>query len=87
MFLSTPTKVAFRNDKSLKDKLVRSKFKNRNRRDPGIYKCASNLCQTCNIISLENEFTDRHRSRIYKINFDFDCNSQCGIYLITCKVC
>ena len=85
--LPTPPRVAFRNDKSLKDKLVRSKLKNPNRRDPGNYKCGSNLCQICNIISLENEFTDRHRSKTYKINFDFDCNSQCVIYLITCKVC
>ena len=49
---------AFRNNKSLKDKLVRSKLKNPNRRDSGNYKCGSNLCQICNIISLENEFTD-----------------------------
>ena len=85
--LPTPPRVAFRNDKSLKDKLVRSKIKSPNRRDPGKYKCGSNLCQICNIISLENEFTDRHKSKSYKINFDFYCNSQCVIYLITCKVC
>ena len=80
-------RVAFRNDKSLKDKLVRSKLKNPNRIDPANYKCTSNLCQICNIISLENEFTDRHRSKIQKISFDFDYNSHCVIYLITCKVC
>ena len=85
--LPTPPRVAFRNDISLKDKLVRSKLKNPNRRDPGNYKCGSNLCQICNIISVENRFTNRHRSKTYKINFDFDCNSQCVIYLITCKVC
>ena len=62
--LPTPPRVAFRNDKSLKDKLVSSKLKNPDRRDPGNYKCGSNLCQICNIISLENEFTDRHRSKI-----------------------
>ena len=62
--LPTPPRVAFRNDKSLKDKLVRSKLKNPNRIDPANYKCTSNLCQICNINSLENEFTDRHRSKI-----------------------
>ena len=33
--LPTPLRVAFPNDKSLKDKLARSKLKNLNRRDPG----------------------------------------------------
>ena len=84
--LPTPPRVAFRNDKSLKDKLVRSKLKNPNRRDPGNYKFESNLCQICNIIFFENEFTGRHRKKSYKINFDFDCNIQCIIYLTTCKV-
>ena len=37
--------------------------------------------------SLENEFTDRHRSKNYKIRFNFDCKSQCAIYLIICNVC
>ena len=85
--LPTQPRVAFWNDKSLKDKLVRSKLKNPNRRDPVNYKCGSNLCQICNMISWDDEFTDRDRSKTYKNNFDFDCDSQCVIYLITCKVC
>ena len=40
-----------------------------------------------NIISLENDFTNRDRNKTYKINFDFDCNIQCVMFLITCKVC
>lgn len=43
------------------------------------------MCQIYDIISLENGFTNRHKNRIYKIAFDFDCNSQCVIYLTTCK--
>ena len=43
--------------------------------------------QICDIISLEDEITDRYKSKTYKINFDLDCNSQCAIHLITCKVC
>ena len=66
--LPTPPRVAFQNDKLLKDKLVRSKLKNSNRWDSGNYKCGNNLCQICNIISLEIEFTDRHRTKTYKIN-------------------
>ena len=80
--IPTPPRVAL-----LKDKLGRSKLKNPNRRDPGHYKCGSNLSQICNIISLENELTDRRKSKTYKINFEFDCNSQCVIYLITLYFC
>ena len=85
--LPVPLRVAFWNEKSLKDEIVRSKQKILNKRAPGNYKCGKKLCQICNIISLENEFTNRHKSKIYKINFDFDCNSQCAVYLITCKFC
>ena len=42
--LPTPPRVAFRNDKSLKDQLVISKLKNPNRIGPASYKCTSNLC-------------------------------------------
>ena len=85
--LPAPQRVAFRDDKSIKDKLVRSKLKNPNKRVPENYKCGSRLCQICDLISLENEFTDRHKREKYKMNFDFDCSSQCLIYLITCNVC
>ena len=61
--LSAPRIVTFWNDKSLKERLVRSKLKNPNKIAPGNYKCGSKLCQICDIISLENEFTDRCKNK------------------------
>ena len=60
--LPVPLRVAFWNEKSLKDEIVRSKQKILNKSAPGNYKCGKKLCQICNIISLENEFTNRHKS-------------------------
>ena len=36
---------------------------NPNKIAPGNYKCGSKLCQNCDIISLENEFTDRCKNK------------------------
>ena len=85
--LPSPPRVAFRNDKSLKYKLVQSKLRNPNKRTLESNKYGSKLGQIYDIISLENEFTDRHKREAYEINVHFDCNGQFVIYLITCKVC
>ena len=53
--LPAPPRVAFRSNKSLNNKLIRSRLKNTNKRAPRNYKCGSKLCQICEIISLENE--------------------------------
>ena len=76
--LPTPLRVS---------KLVRSKLKNSNKRAPGNFKLGRQLCQNYDVISLENEFTNRHKSKTCKVNFDFECKIQCVIYLITYKVC
>ena len=36
-------------------------------------------CQIWDIIFSENEFTNRHRSKMYMINFDFDYKIPCEI--------
>ena len=33
------------------------------------------------------QFKSTVTGEIYKMNFHFDCNSLCVVYLITCKVC
>ena len=89
--LPIPSKVAFRNDISLKNKLVTSKpvrqIVKPNKRDSRNHECSGNLCQICHIIFLENEFNDIDKSLAYKKNFDFDSSSQFVIYLIAYKVC
>ena len=39
----------------------------------------------CNILESENELTNTRE--IYKINFHFHCNSECGVYLLTFNIC
>ena len=87
--LPSPPRVAFRNPKTLKDHLVRSKLKIRDSNDEenGIYKCGSINCNICNVLYLSNEFRSTVTGKRYHINFVFDCNSINVIYLLTCKRC
>ena len=85
--LPKPPRIAFRNPKTLRDKLVSSKFKLTE--DPGRdnFPCARSDCKICNILKPGKEFKSTVTGKIYKINFHFDCNNLCAVYLITCKVC
>lgn len=58
--LPSPPRVEYQNDKSLKYKIVRSKLKNQNKRAPKSNKGGSKLDQIYDMISLENEYTDRY---------------------------
>ena len=85
--LPKPPRIAFRNPKTLRDKLVSSKFKLTE--DPGRdnFPCARSDCKICNILKPGKEFKSTVTGKIYKMNFHFDCNNLCAVYLITCKVC
>ena len=85
--LPTPPRVAFRNSKNLKDKLVRSKLQPLVKAEPGNYVCKSNNCQICEILAPGKTFVSTKTSDNYTMNFHFDCNSSNVIYLLTCKVC
>ena len=87
--LPSPFRVPFRNPKTLKDHLVRSKLKIRdsNNEENGIYKCGNINCDICNVLYLSNEFQSTVTGKRYHINFKLDCNSINVIYLLTCKRC
>ena len=85
--LPKPPRAAFRNPKTLRDKLVRSKLKLADDADRGKFPCGRGNCEICNILKPGKEFKSRVIGEIYKMNFHFDCNSLCVFYLITCKVC
>ena len=34
-----------------------------------------------------NQFRSTVTGEVYKMNFHFNCNSDCVVYLLTCKVC
>ena len=85
--LPKPPRIAFRNPKTLREKLVRSKLKLTEDAERGNFPCGRGNCEVCNILKLGKQFKSTVTGEIYKINFHFDCNSLCVVYLITCKVC
>ena len=80
-------RVAFRNPKTLRDKLVRSKLKLTDDAERGNLPCGRDNCEICNILKPGKELKSTLTGEIYKMNFHFDCNSLCALYLITCKKC
>ena len=85
--LTSPPRVAFRNAKTLKDRLVRSKLKTKPNKEPGVFACGRSNCEICDVLLLGKEFKSSVTKKEYKINFNFNCNSENVIYLLTCKVC
>ena len=85
--LKSPPRVAFRNAKTLKDRLVRSKLRTDSDVETGVFKCNSKRCEICNFIEPSTEFKSFVTQKSYKINFRFDCNSSDVIYLLSRKIC
>ena len=85
--LKSPPRVAFRNAKTLKDRLVRSKLRNESEVETGSFKCNGKRCEVCNYIEPGSKFKSFVTQKSYEINFRFDCNSSDVIYLISCKIC
>ena len=78
--LPKPPSVAFRNPKTLRDKLVRSKLKLTDDAEQGNFPCGGGDCEICNILKPGKEFKSTLTGETYKMNSHFDCN-------ISCKVC
>ena len=85
--LPKPPRTAFPNPKTLRDKLICSKLKLTDDSEQGSFSCGRGNCEICNILKPDKEFKSTVTGEIYKMNFYFDCNSLCDLYLITCKVC
>ena len=82
--LPSPPKVAFRNPKTIRDKLVRSKLKEFIYKDAGTIICGHSNCDICKISESGDQFEIAVTKKKYRINFEFDCNSCCIVYLLTC---
>ena len=78
--------VSFRNPKTIGNQVVRAKLPRKDQRR-GTFKCGSRRCEVCRNLIETNIFERSHDGKKYKINFEFDCNSNCLIYLMTCKIC
>ena len=84
--LPSPPGLAFRNAKTLKDHLVRSKLKITYEK-PGVTICGRKNCEICHILHQGDIFESSNTGKQYKINFLFNCNSRNVVYLLTCKIC
>ena len=85
--LPKPPRVAFRNPKSLRDKLVRPELKSEDEKEQGNFPCCGKHCDICNILYPNNQFRSTVTGEEYKMNFHFNCNRDCVVYLLTCKAC
>ena len=78
--------VSYRSAKKIKDYTVRSKLYPFEIK-VGIHRCGNSKCQVCTIIHVTDTFSSFATKSKYKINHNFNCNSQCLIYLLSCKTC
>ena len=85
--LKSLPRVTFRNKKTSKDRLVRSKLRNESEVETGHFKCNSKRREVCNYIEPGSKLKSFVTQKLYKINFRFDCKSSDVIYLISCKIC
>ena len=85
--LPKPPRVAFRNPKTLRDKLVRCKIRENDEGEKGNFPCGHSNCEICKILQPGKEFKSAVTGEVFKMNFHFDCNSVCVVYLQTCRIC
>ena len=71
-----PPMVSFRNPKTIGNHVVRAKVPRLDQRK-GTFKCGSSKCEVCWNLIVTDEFERSHDGKKYKINFEFNCNSEC----------
>ena len=84
--LPSPPQLAFRNAKTLKDHLVKSKPKTTYQK-PGVTICGRKNCEICHKLHQGDTFEKATTGKQYKINFSINCNSRNVVYLLTFKIC
>ena len=81
--------IAYRRPKSLRDILVRAKLKP-NLNDTPLGQsgpCGTHRCQTCNLMSVTQSFTQTTTGAIINIKVNANCKTRNIVYLMTCKQC
>ena len=79
--------VGFKRGKSLKDLLVRAKLPVKIDGNGGSSRCGGKRCGVCPFIKETVSFSDK-AGKEYKIRTkNLNCNSECVVYLFTCKTC
>ena len=84
--LPKPPRVAFRNPKTLRDKLVRSKIRENDEEERGNFLCGHSNCEICKILEPGKEFKSTVTGEVFKMNFYFDYNSIFAVNLLTCRI-
>ena len=88
LIFNKPPLVAYRRPKSLRDRLVSTKFRNRitdNALIPRASKpCHRPQCSLCNKISKTNTFKSTSNNKIFTIFHSLDCQSSWVIHIIEC---
>ena len=82
--LPSTARVEFRNTKTIRDKLLRSKLKEFIYKDAGTNVCGNSNCDIYKKNWKWRQFESKVTKKKYRISFQFDGNS-CGVgYLLTC---
>ena len=78
--------VSFRSSRKISSYLVRAKLYPLERTVDS-FKCGNKRCKICQYITEADTFTSSVTGETFKINYRFDCNSKCLVYLLTCNEC
>ena len=78
--------VSFRSGYSLRNHLVRAKVYSLERKR-GSFRCGKSRCLVCKNVNETLTFNSLVDGREYVVNHEFNCDSRCIVYLLTCKVC
>lgn len=90
LIFNKPPLVAYRRPKSLRDRLVRSRFVNetpQNLIPKGCRACERTKCSWCKKINQTTTFTSPNNNKTYTIFHTVDCQSSWIIYIIECNIC
>ena len=85
VFSPTPI-VSCRSARKIKDFIVRSKLYPIEIK-VGSHRCCNSKFQVCKSMQGIDTFSSFVTKSAYKINHNFNCNSKCLIYLLSCKTC
>ena len=72
--------------KKLRDKSVKSKIRQNDEEEKRNFPCGHSNCEICKILEPGKEFKSTVTGEVFKMNFHFDCNNICVVYLLTCRI-
>ena len=91
LIFNKPPLVAYRRPKSLRDRLVSTKFRNGTTDNAliprGCKPCQRPKCSWCNKINETKTFKSTSNNKIFTIFHSLDCQSSWVIYIIECNTC